>query len=207
MNEVLKIVLEIIAGVGGIGVVFAAIVAFSSNIIADKLQKKYQLKLNEELEKYKAGLTNKIYISKTKFDAEFLIYQNLTRAFSECVKAFSIMIPMGLVNVLANKEAREKQDIEHYNDAIKAYVGAQDELSKSIPFIPKEFCDGYRKLLKLCSLQLYDFEQRWNLSYIGSKEEKSALGPDSYQRTEEINKKFDELNEKIREYLTRLDVL
>lgn len=207
MNEVIKIALEIIAGVGGIGVVFTAVVAFSSNFIADKLQKKYQLKLDEELEKYKAGLTNKIYISKTKFDAEFSIYQSLSRAFSECVKAFSILIPRGLVNVPADTEIREKQDNEHYSNARNAYVVAQDELSKSIPFIPKEFCDGYRKLLKLCSLQLYDFEQRWNVSYIGTKEEKSALGRDSYQRTEEINKQFDELNETIREYLTRLDVL
>ena len=34
MNEVIKIALEIIAGVGGIGVVFTAVVAFSSNFIS-----------------------------------------------------------------------------------------------------------------------------------------------------------------------------
>lgn len=207
MSDVLKIVLEIIAGIGGIGVVFAAVVAFSSNFIADKLQKKYQLKLDEELERYKAGLTNKVYISKTKFDAEFSIYQSLSKAFSDCVKAFSILIPSGLVNVPADTEVREKLDNEHYGEARNAYVLAQDELSKSIPFIPKEFCEGYRELLKLCSLQMYDFEQRWNVSYLGTKEEKSTLGHDSYKRTEEINKKYDDLNETIREYLKRLDVL
>lgn len=202
-----EIVAQVICGIGGIGVVFTAVVGFSSNFIAAKLQKKYQMKLDEELEKYKAGLTNKIYISKTKFDAEFSIYQNLSGAFTECVKAFSILIPRGLVNVPADKDVKEQQDNEHYSDARKAYVVAQDELSKSIPFIPKEFCEGYRELLKLCSLQLYDFEERWNVSYIGTKEEKSVLGHESYQRTEEINKKFDELNDKIREYLIRLDVL
>jgi len=207
MNEIMKIVLEVIAGVGGIGAVFIAVVAFSSNFIADKLQKRYQLKLNEELEKYKAGLTNKIYISKTKFDAEFSIYQSLSKAFSECVKTINILIPSGLVSVPADAEAREKLDNKHYDEARNACVLAQDELSKSIPFIPKEFCDGYKELLKLCSLQLYDFEQRWNVSYPGTKEEKSALGHDSYKRTEEINTKYDELNETIREYLKRLDVL
>lgn len=206
-SDIQKIVFEILAGIGGIGVVFTAIVGFSSNFIADKLQKKYQLKLNEELEKYKASLTSKIYISKTRFDAEFLIYQNLSFAFSECVKAFSILIPSGFVNVPADKEFREQQDKGHYSDARNAYVVAQDELSKSIPFIPKEFCDGYRDLLKLCSLQLYDFEERWNVSYLGTKEEKSVLGQDSYKRTGEINQKFDELNDIIRDYLTRLDVL
>ena len=207
MSDVLKIVLEIIAGVGGIGVVFAAVVAFSSNFIADKLQKKYQLKLDEELEKYKAGLTNKVYISKTKFDAEFSIYQNLSLAFSQCVKAFNVLIPSGVTNVPADKEARRKQDEEHFKAATKAYVDAQDEYSKSIPFIPQEFCEDYKGLLKLCSLQIYDFEQRWNVSYLASQEEKETLGHDSYKRTDEINKKFDELNEKIRDYLARLDVL
>ncbi len=207
MSNVLKIVLEIIAGIGGVGVVFVAVVKYSSDLIADRLQKKYQLKLNEELEKYKAGLTNKIYISKTKFDAEFSIYQNLSGTFSGCVKAFSILIPAGLVNVPADEKEREKQENENYFEARKAYSLAQDELSRSIPFIPKEFCDDYKALLKLCSLQLYDFEDRWSISVPGTKEEKSTLGPDSYKRTGEINKKFDELNEKIRNYLSRLDVL
>ncbi len=207
MNEIMKIVLEVIAGVGGIGAVFIAVVAFSSNFIADKLQKRYQLKLNEELEKYKAGLTNKIYISKTKFDAEFSIYQSLSKAFSECVKTINILIPSGLVSVPADEKVREKLDIEHFSEARNACVLAQDELSKSIPFIPKEFCNSYKELLELCSLQLKDFEKRWNTSYPGTKEEKSTLGQDSYDRTDELNMKYDELNETIREYLKRLDVL
>ncbi len=207
MSDVLKIVLEIIAGVGGIGVIFTAVVAFSSSFIADKLQKKYQLKLDEELEKYKAGLTNKIYISKAKFDAEFLIYQNLSVAFSECIKAFNILIPIGIANIPVDEKMREKEESENYRAARNAYVLAQDELSKSIPFIPREFVDDYRALLKLCSLQLHDFERRWNISYIGTKKEKSVLDNDSYQRTTEINRNFDILNEKIRDYLSRLDVL
>lgn len=207
MSDVLRIVLEIIAGVGGIGIIFTAVVGFSSSFIADKLQKKYQLKLDEELEKYKAGLTNKIYISKTKFDAEFLIYQNLSIAFSECVKAFNILIPQGYTHVSADEKVREEQDKEHYCAARNAYALAQDELSKSIPFIPKEFCDDYRALLKLCSLQLFDFDRRWNISYIGTKEKKSTLNDDNYQRTAEINKKFDMLNGKIRDYLSQIDVL
>ena len=117
------------------------------------------------------------------------------------------MIPIGITYVPADEKIRKEQDKEHYSAARNAYVLAQDELSKSIPFIPKEFCDDYRALLKLCSLQLIDFERRWNLSYVGSKEEKSILGKESYQRTTEINKKFDLLNEKIRDYLSRLDVL
>lgn len=73
MDKIWEIVLAVIAGLGGIGVVFGAVVYFTSNFIAERLQKKYDLKLNEEFEKYKANIDNKIYISKTKFDAEFNI--------------------------------------------------------------------------------------------------------------------------------------
>ena len=205
--DVLSIVLQIITGIGGIGIVFTAVISFSSNIIADKLQKRYQLKLNEELEKYKAGLTNKIYISKTKFDAEFSIYRNLSLAFSQCIKAFNVLIPSGLTSVPADKEARKKLEESNYKEARKEYVIAQDELSKSIPFIPKEFCDDYKELLKLCSFQLSDFEQRWNVLYLVPQEEKETLRLDSYKRTDEINQKFDDLNQKIRNYLAKLDVL
>lgn len=117
------------------------------------------------------------------------------------------MIPSGLTNVPADKDARKKLEEDNYKEARKAYVIAQDELSKSIPFIPKEFCDDYRGLLKLCSLQLSDFEQRWNVSYLIPQEEKERLGFDSYKRTDEINHKFDGLNQKIRDYLAKLDVL
>ena len=63
MNQVWKIVLEVVAAIGGIGVIFTAVIAFSSKFIADRLQKKYDIRLNEELESYKAGLENKKYIS------------------------------------------------------------------------------------------------------------------------------------------------
>lgn len=207
MNEALKIVLEVIAGVGGIGAVFTAVVAFSSSFIADKLQKKYQLKLDEELEKYKAGLSNKIYISKTKFDAEFEIYRKLSEGFSKCVKAFNILIPSGLTNVPADKDKKKELDEKNYKEAVNAYVLAQDELEKSIPFIPENIVDEYNAILKLCSLQLFDFEERWNISFIGSQEEKSTLKTESYKRTGEINDQYKKVNETIREYLSRLDVL
>ncbi len=207
MSDVLKVVLEIIAGIGGVSAIFTAVVAFSSSIIADKLQQKYQLKMNEELEKYKAGLSNKVYISKAKFDAEFDIYKHLSEKFSVCVKRFSIMIPQGLTSVPADEEQRKKQDEENYRNACNAYANAQDELFKSIPFIPENIADEYSELLKLCSLQLYDFEERWSISFLGTKEEKSTLSMESYKRTGEINDKLKGINHVIRDYLGKIDVL
>lgn len=86
MNTVWEIVLAVVAGLGGIGVVFGAVIYFTSNFIAERLQKKYELKLNEKFEKYKADIDNKTYISKTKFDAEFSLYRSLSKSFFDMVK-------------------------------------------------------------------------------------------------------------------------
>ena len=64
MNNIVQIVLGIITSIGGIGAIFTAVIKFSSNFIAERLEEKYSLKLNKELEAYKSSLENKNYISK-----------------------------------------------------------------------------------------------------------------------------------------------
>ena len=73
-DELWKIVLGVLASVGGVGVVIVAAVKFSADIIAKRLEEKNTLKMNKELEKYRVGLDNKIYISKTKFAKSYRDY-------------------------------------------------------------------------------------------------------------------------------------
>lgn len=81
MNIILQIAIAVVISAGGISGILLAVIKFSSNIIADKLSKKYEFKLNKELEKYKTHLDSKIYITKAKFDKEFELYQQLSRNF------------------------------------------------------------------------------------------------------------------------------
>ena len=81
MDKIWELVMAVIVGLGGVGAIFSAVIYFASNFIAERLQKKYELKINEKYEKYKAGLENKTYISKTKFDAEFNLYRSLSKTF------------------------------------------------------------------------------------------------------------------------------
>ena len=206
MAQLMSYVLAIIAAVGGIGVVITAVVYFASNFIADRLQKKYDLRLSEELEKYKAGLTNKTYISKTRFDAEFSIYRNLTDAFGELVKWVNVLIPAGYESIPFDPEEKKKWDEENYKNCRHAYVCAQDELARSTPFIKKEFINEYKAVLKKASLQMLSFEERWNHSFPGTYEEKSRLSVEVYRNTHELNESFEKLNDTIRDYLDKLDV-
>lgn len=207
MDKIWEIVIAILTSIGGIGAIFCAVVHFTSNFIAERLQKKYDLKLNEKYERYKANIENKTYISKTKFDAEFNLYRSLSKVFFDMVKNISVMIPQGLAMVPADKELKRKVEEEHYNAARTAVVIAQDELNSNAPFIPEEFYESYEEIRKLCGMQLSEFERRWNISYCASREEKETLSEDAYKRTGEINSKFKQLNNKIRLYLSNLDVL
>lgn len=207
VDKIWEIVLAVIAGLGGIGVVFGAVVYFTSNFIAERLQKKYDLKLNEEFEKYKANIDNKIYISKTKFDAEFNIYRSLSKAFFDMEKKFTILIPVGVVYLPADQEAQRKLDEENYLEAKKSLVIAQDELNSNAPFIPERFYNEYESIRKMCIEQLDEFANRWNIASLCTQEEKETISSEARDRTSDINDRLKNLNNEIRKYLNSLDVI
>ena len=204
MNDIVEIVLGVLAGVGGISGILLAGIKLSVNTIAKRLEEKYTLRLNKELERYKSNLDNKIYISKAKFDAEFEIYRELSKAFFEMVKNISILIPTGFL-VPADPEEKKEYDKKIYKEAMQSTVKAQDILNGNIPFISEEIYNAYTEILKLCRQQLNAFERRWNLSYLSPNKEE--LTTEEYERTDEINQKFSETNNKIRKYIEKLDIL
>ena len=163
--------------------------------------------MNKELEKYRVGLDNKIYISKTKFDTEFSIYRELSRSFFVMVRDITHMIPAGYAEYPADKDDREKYENMLYDDARKSTVIAQDFLYSNIPFIPEEFEKAYMEVLDLCRQQLGVFELRWNVGYMATDEEKRRFSREDYQRSREIRKKYDDLVKNVREYLSKLDVI
>lgn len=198
-EDVWKITVSIVGGLGGITVIFAAIVRYLSDFIADRLSK--------ELENYKSSLENKTYISRAKFDTEFAIYRELSSDFSDAVLAINIMVPTGLTMVPADREARLELDKKHYEAAVKAIVKAQDSLKSNIPFIPENIYDGYNELLKLFGLQLAAYEDRFVVTDLRPQSEKETFSRDDYKRTREISEKWITINNKIRKYLNSLEII
>ena len=207
MNEVSKVVLAVLTSVGGISGLIILAIKISVNTIAERLEQKYSLKIDKELEKYKSNLDNKIYISKTKFDTEFNIYRELSKVFFEMVKYIGIMIPSGYAKYPSDEKIKKEYEEENYSKALKTTVAAQDVLNGSAPFIPEDFYMKYKEIIKLCQTQLHVFERRWDVGILATQKEKETFSMDDYKRTSEINEKFDELNKSIRIYLSRLDVL
>ena len=203
-NDIWKIVLAVVASFGGIGGIVLAVIKFSSNMIAERLSQKYELKLQKELEKYKANMENKTHMSKTKFDAEFLMYRELSQEFGVLVKECTQLFPIFTKDV---RDTYEKYKPIH-DRCVDAIVSAQDKLNACAPFISESIFQGYGEIEKLCKIQLSDF-QDFRLrpdaeDYIKNRSESYW---NTYERTEEIQEKYRAISTNLRNYINSIDII
>ena len=152
MEQIWNITLSIIASVGGAGVIVGAIVKFTSNIIAEKLSKKYEIEMNKTLESYKANLEKKMYISKTRFDTEFKIYRELTETVLAMVEAAYWLFPNGIDNIPINEDERKNIYLERYRSASLAINSAQKSIHSNAAFIPVDFYNKFKEISDLCAI-------------------------------------------------------
>ena len=206
-SQIASIATACIVSAGGVGGVAMAVVKFTSNIIADKISAKYENKLEQALEKYKTELSKKEYVSQVRFDAEFEIYRTLSKEFSTAVKNISLMIPDGIAYTPADEEKRTEYKNKIYVDANNAVVVAQDVLYANGAFISEELYNKYNEILTLCSQQLNAFQRRYNVLYFASQEKKENYTDKEYERTTTIKEKWLELNNCVREYISKLEVI
>ena len=206
-SQIASIATACIVSAGGVGGVAMAVVKFTSNIIADKISAKYENKLEQALEKYKTELSKKEYVSQVRFDAEFEIYRTLSKEFSTAVKNISLMIPDGIACFPADEEKRTEYENKIYVDTNNAVVVAQDVLYANGAFISEELYNKYNEILTLCSQQLNAFQRRYNVLYFASQEKKENYTDKEYERTTTIKEKWLELNNCVREYISKLEVI
>ena len=79
MKNLLEAVGLIILSMGGAGAIIMSVSSFLANKIATRLEQKYKLRIDKELEAYKAGLTQRSYVTKVQFDIEFEVYRKLSK--------------------------------------------------------------------------------------------------------------------------------
>ena len=110
--DIWKIILAALASVGGVAGLIVLAIKFASNIIAERLSQNYELKLQKELEAFKSTLTKKEYVSKARFDAEFNIYRELSKAFFNMARDINSLVPAGYSERPADEEAYKKYQEE-----------------------------------------------------------------------------------------------
>ena len=194
MNIILQIAIAVVLSAGGISGIILAVIQFSSNIIAERLSKKYEFKFNKELEKYKTHLDSKIYITKAKFDKEFELYQELSRNFFFMIEKVHALYPM-LGTKTEDELLNVKIDMLSFKEDQVATVKAQESINSYAAFITKDFYEKYKHILEECR----------GLVGVYNELEKPKL--EQYEVTLNIVKSFELLNDDLREYLSKLEVI
>lgn len=204
--DIWKIILTALASVGGVAGLMVLAIKFASNIIAERLSQNYELKLQKELEAFKSTLTKKEYVSKARFDAEFSIYRELSRAFFNMARDINSLVPAGYSEMPADEETYKKYQEECWHASSQSLQTAQETLVQNAPFISEELYNGFLELVTLSRLQISAYTKRFNVLYLAPREEKENYTAEDYKRARELSQKFDALNKKIRNYLASLDV-
>lgn len=170
-TDIGQIVAATIISAGGNGGIIIAAIRFSSNIIAERLSKRYELKLNKTIENYKTHLEKGNYISRAMFDKEFEYYQLLSRKYTIAFNSFNLyygikyskldVIPIDEINIYNPKLEELAKDIkggkkvtEVQMDTLKSNIAEQflefkKVLDESESFIDGEIYSEYAKLYNL----------------------------------------------------------
>lgn len=202
MNEIWQTVTAFIVSIGGASAIIWVIVRKSCDILAERISKKYEQKLAEELEKYKATLERQIYISQKHFDLKLNIYRELTSGIMDMTQATYLLFPPA--DELPADPKEEKQEwIQRYNDASRKYNAVADIVFKNAPFVEHEIYNLAVQIRKECLAQLCCFASyRLEEDYYGriSHEQYAEVS----KRTKEIICMRDKLVEDIRNTLHKL---
>ena len=216
IQNVIEIVTGIIISVGGSGAIVCAVIKFSAEKIAERMNRKYQLELDrkmeqyktelvKETEKYKTELSKREYVTKTKFDAEIGAFRELNAIFFDLVRTVNNLIPRGLHYCLNDEKAQTKLENEYFNNSCKLLDDSYSILCRNSIFLPKNIFDSYSEIHHLCDMQVDVIRQKYVVSNLDPQKGIPQL--EDRKRTEEIDKLFDQNNESIRKHINSLEVL
>lgn len=209
--DVGQIAVACIASAGGIGAIIIGVVKFSANRIADRMNAKFEATINKELEKYKANIDNKLYISKARFDREFSMYQDL------CEKNITMVYDMGAaVMITRGAQYPNTKSVNDFVILAAQHINDADILNKRYaPFIAKEIFESYKELGKQ-ALNIISLLDLWNkfeiggyqtIKYNGIIYTKSKTKDEIEDKQKKLSRLSDDILDKMRNYLSSLDTL
>ncbi|MCL2018928.1 MAG: hypothetical protein FWG70_04135 [Oscillospiraceae bacterium] len=170
-----------------------------------------------------AKLTHKTHISKARFDTEFQVYRDLSKAFWILIFSTCRLFPRldhfpakkGYKHTPDEEKTREMY-IERYKNAIEFQNTAVEVLSTNAAFIDKSIFDMFENISKKCRQHIYDFDE-WRLSkYRMSDYEYNQLleiyrddedFKNRFKFGDKIYKEMQDLTEILRKHLDKLEMI
>ena len=211
-----KTIAALVVSVGGAGAIIAFVAKYAADYFAERMLRKYDAKLNKDLEHYKHELeleTEKYrrkserltYVTKKQFETEFSAYQALFDNLFDFATRTAELFPI-FDQLPADKEEEKKLYIERYKEYCTAFNKFSEILEKNAPFIPEE---NYRMFV---SLRTHAHELGCMYPEIRIidhpifREDYDEIAHENYGKTQEFNEEIKTAKSKIREYLSTLRV-
>lgn len=211
-----KTIAALIVSVGGAGAIIAFIAKYAADHIAERMLRKYDAKLNKELEQYKHELeleTEKYrrkserltYVTKKQFETEFSAYQALFDNLFDFVKRTTELFPT-FDQLPADKEEKKELYIERYKEYCAAFNKFSEVLEKNAPFIPEEEYEMFVSLRTHAHELGCMYPEIRIIDDPAFREDHSKIAQENYKKTREFNEEIIAAKKKIREYLSTLRV-
>ncbi len=161
--------------------------------------KKFGFMNQKKLENCRA-LNEKVNnISKTQFEAEFKMYQEISGSMFEMVLNVTSLYPLEFV---PGEAPTREEKIEKHKKAQNTLMSYQNMIFKYAPFLNKKMFDMFENLRRLCSQQI-------KICYtndLTNPRKEPVIKDDPFQRTDQIQKLHEKIFTQLREYLSSLKV-
>lgn len=182
-----KFFLQLVLELGGLTGIAIIGLTFLGNLFAERLSKRYELKLNEKLELYKKAIEDKSYVSKTKFDANFKVCCEISENLILCFDVIKEITP----------EGGELLDSPLNGDEIKKTIKCFKKIiNRNMPILPKELYNELQKIYDVFSQQIFSYE------LILSSDDSEI----NYTTRDELIEKENNLYNLLRQYYDQLEV-
>lgn len=206
MEDIIKIIFGVTTSIGLIGCFILFIIKISVEKIAEALEKKYTLKFDKEIEKYKSKLEGKNYITKTQFDIEFKIYRELTKSFFDMfVSLYSLVSPS------YERVFESTDDFETAGDIFMITGGkvteAQNCLHENRAFINENLYKKYEKIFISASNIYEEFKVSYIDLCIGDTVLNDTWRKEKYEIVKQIEKDLEITDSELRDYLHSLKII
>lgn len=210
-KQIIEIVLACIVSAGGIGGIVIAVVKFTAGMISDRLFEKYKAELARQTEKYKTELNKKEYVSKTRFEAEYRMYQELSE------KNISMVYCAGEASIIVKGAPYSESEI---NEFIERYCNCLNDAvftnTRYAPFIDKGTYEKYRALENEVS-EIFRLVKAWKqyrsgedfgITIAGSTyHSQSEVAQAIIEKQRQASNDSDALIGDLRDYLCKLEVM
>lgn len=206
-----SLVATCIVSAGGVGGIITAVIKFSSDFIAEKVASRYEYKLEKALEKYKTELSKKEFISKTRFETAFKMYQELSE------KNLAMVYCAGQSILVLREKSLDLNEIEGFIEYFCNCLNDAEVMNKRYaPFIDEDLYYKYY-ILNKDSSEIFRLMKAWKQYRAGNSfcchisegvyHNQSEVEQAIIEKQKALSGHSDEILKQLRDYLTSLEVI